>query len=145
VNQFHPSNTNGINGTSGTSSSGSNGGGSTGSTTSRSAGGNTPVAGEIARIHHLEQELRRLKMEEALQLLQQAKQSGDPQLLAKAEQMLQHRQHNHSQPGGNASVAVPSGQTTAHPKAVSGGSQPDSKIHISHTSGGSHPAGNAHK
>jgi hypothetical protein len=137
--------TTGTTGTSGSSSAINMSGATSGApNTSSSAGGSSPIAGEIAQIHHLEQELRRLKMEEALQLLQRAKQSNNPQMLAKAEQMLQHKQQNRSQQGGNGNATAASGQPTARQTPARGG-QSGNQSHLSHTSSGGHSSSHAHR
>jgi hypothetical protein len=142
VNQLHPPTTNGINGSGSTSSSGGSAGGSSSSTsTNLTSGGNTPPAGEIAKIHHLEQELRRLKMEEAMQLLQRAKQSNNPQLIAKAEQALQHLEQHRNQQGGNAGTTAQGNQNAVKPTPVLSG-HAGGQAHVSHSSpSGGHAGG----
>jgi len=142
--QLHPSALNGINGQGGNASSAISNGTSSQSTSGLSSNGSRPPAGEIARIQHLEQELRRLKMEDALLLLQQAKQSGNPQLLAQAEQMLHHRQHNRSQQGGNGNASGPSSPSSTKATPWLNGSQAINTGHPSHTSAGGHSSGHGH-
>ncbi len=145
TNQLHSPLTSGINGLSGTASSGvttgttsgaigmtSTGIASTGA--NLSGGGNLPLTGEIAKIHQLEEQLRHLKREESQQLLQQIKQSNNPQLTAKVEQMLQHAQQNHAQHGGNSNATVPVNQNSTKPTPASGGHHSGSEIHLSHSS-----------
>jgi hypothetical protein len=141
----HSNSTTGTTGTSGSSSAINTSGATSATTnTNSSTGGSSPLAGEIAQIHHLEQELRRLKKEEALQLLQRAKQSNNPQLLAKAEQMLQHKQQNRSQQGGNGNATAAAGQSAADPTPELGG-QSGNQTHLSHTSPGGHSGRHDHR
>ncbi|HEY2411426.1 MAG TPA: hypothetical protein VGI40_04255 [Pirellulaceae bacterium] len=145
VSSLNPNSSTGTTSTSGSSSAINTSGATSGATNTNSlTGGSSPLAGELAQIHHLEQELRRLKMEEALQLLQRAKQSNNPQLLAKAEEMLQHKQQNRSLQGGNGNATAAAGQSTAHPTPAAGGHS-GNQTHLSHTSPGGHSSGHAHR
>lgn len=93
---LHPNLGGGLNGSTGIASTTTSGSTSTSTSgnSNQTTGGSMPAAGKIATAHKLEEQLLKQRMAEAHRLLEQAKQSGDPQMAAKAEQMLQQlKQH----------------------------------------------------
>jgi len=70
-------------------------------------GGSIPPAGKTAIAHKIEEQNLKHKLTEALRMLEQAKQSNDPQLIAKAQQHLQQVEQHIAQQRANGGQGGP--------------------------------------
>lgn len=143
---LHPSQSGGLNGNGGSSSSNAPNGTASNSGLNGSnlaAGCAMPATGKIALGRKIEELLRQHRRAQALQLLQEAKQSGNTELAAQAQQIFQHLQNQNPQAQGRVNSSATTGQTSTNATPHTHRNQPGPRINVSHASAHGHATGHA--